>query len=65
LKYSSFFIFSRIWCTGSLNIILTTWAIAVLVCPAKSLQSLLLLYLSNLKSLQSWGITLTFPFPCC
>ena len=33
-------------------------------CPAKSLQGLLLLYLVDLKSLISRGITLPFPLPC-
>ena len=65
LKYGLFFIFSRIWCLGSLNAMLTTWAVAGPVGPAKSLLGRLLLYLSNLKSLRSWGNNFAFPFPCC
>ena len=38
-------------------------AIVCLVYPAKSLLGRLPLYLSDLKSLRSGGITLTFPFP--
>ena len=33
--------------------------------PSKSLWGRLLLYLSNLKSFLSWGITLAFHFLCC
>ena len=65
LKYGSFFIFYRIWCVSSLNTVLTIWAIAGPVCPAKSLLGRMLLYLSNLKSLRSRGITFAFPFPYC
>ena len=64
LKYGSFFSLSKIWCTGSLNTVLTTWAVAALMCPTKPLRGLLLLYLSDLKFFRSWGITLVFPFPC-
>ena len=62
LKYGSTFIFSRIWCTGSLNIMLATWAIGSPVCPVKSLRSRLLLYLSDLKSIRSEGATFAFPY---
>ena len=62
LKYGSFLIFSKIWCTSSLNIMPTTWVTIDLDCP---IRGWLLLYISDLKSLLSWGITLAFPFPCC
>ena len=43
LKYGSFLIFSKIWCTGSRNTMLTAWWVVDLDCPAKSLRGLLLL----------------------
>ena len=43
LKYDSFFIFSKTWCTDSLNIALTTWGAAGSNCLAKSFRGLLLL----------------------
>ena len=64
LKYGSFLIFSKTWCIGSRNTVLTIWGAVGPDCLAKSLQGLLLLYLSDLKSLLSWWITLAFPFPC-
>ena len=42
---------------------LTTWVVVDPDCQAKSLWVWLLLYLSNLKSLLSWGITLAFSLP--
>ena len=65
LKYDPFLIFSKTWCTSSLNTVPTTWVTINPDYPAKSLRGRLLLYLSHLKSLLSWGITLTFPFPYC
>ena len=65
LKYGSLLIFSKIWCIGSRNIVLTTWVTVDLDCPAKSLWGQLLLYLSDLTSLLSYETTLAFPFPCC
>ena len=65
LKYGSFLIFSKTWCTGSRNTVLTTRGVVDPDRPTKSLQDLLLLYLSDLKSLMSWGITLVFPHLCC
>ena len=60
LKNGSFLIFSKTWCTGSRNIVLTIWGMVDPNCLAKFLWGRLLLYRSNLKSLLSWGITLTF-----
>ena len=65
LNYGSFLIFSKTWCTSSRNTVLTTWGVVDPDCPTKSLQDLLLLYLFDLKSLLSWGITLVFPLLCC
>ena len=65
LKYDSFLIFSKTWCTGSRNTVFTTWEAIDPDCLAKSLWGLLLLYLFDLKFLLSWGITLAFPFLCC
>ena len=64
LKYGSFLIFFKTWCTSFQNTVLTTWGAVDSDCPTKSFWGLLLLYLSNLKSLLSWGITLPFPLPC-
>ena len=65
LKNDSFLIFSITWCTSSRKTTLTTRVLVGPNCPAKSLWGQLLLYQSDLKSLLSWGITLTFPFPYC
>ena len=65
LKYGLFLIFSKIWCIGSRNTVLTTWVAVDPDCPAKSLRGQLLLYLSDLTSLLSYETTLAFPFPCC
>ena len=65
LKYGSFLIFSKTWCTGSRHTVLTTWVAVDPDCPAKSLRCQLLLYLSDLKSLLSWRTNLAFPLPCC
>ena len=43
LKHGSFFIFSKTWCTGSLNTALIIWGAASSDCPVKSLRRLLLL----------------------
>ena len=64
LKYGSFLIFSKTWCTSSRNTVLTIWGAVGLYWPVKSFRGLLLLYRSNLKSLLSWGTILAFPFPC-
>ena len=65
LKYDTLLIFSKIWCTGSRNTVLTTWVAVDPDCQAKSLQGQLLLYLSDLTSLLSCETTLAFPFPYC
>ena len=65
LKYGSFLIFSKTWCTSSRNTVLTIWGVVGPDCLTKSLRGLLLLYQSDLKSFLSWGTTLAFPFPYC
>ena len=62
LKNGSFLIFSKTWCTSSLNTALTFCVLVDPYCPAKSLLGLLLLYQSDLKFLHFWRITLSFPF---
>ena len=51
LKNSSFLIFSKTCCTGSLNTTLTFYVLVDPYCPVKSFLGLLLLYRSILKSL--------------
>ena len=63
LKNSSFLIFSKTCCTGSLNMTLTFCVLVDPYCPVKSFLGLLLLYRFDLKSLPFWGITFSFPFP--
>ena len=65
LKYGLLLIFSKIWCTGSRNTVLTTWVAVDPDCLEKSLWGWLLLYLSKLTSLLSYETTLFFPFSYC
>ena len=65
LKYGSFLIFSKTWCTSSQNTMLTTWGAVDPDYPVKSLRGLLLLYRSDLKSLLFLEITLPFPLSYC
>ena len=63
--WSTLNFFSKIWCTGSQNTVLTTWVAVDLDCLAKSLRGRLLFYLSDLTSLLSCETTLAFPLPYC
>ena len=62
LKNGSFFIFSSIWYTGSLNSELTNWTLTNVAWLWKSLWGRSLWYLPPRGSLFSWNI-LALPFP--